>query len=165
MSDPTPRSRSILQFSVIVAVVGILATELLDTLRYTQEQTEKLVVESTIRNISAGLLAAVAERMFRGQDGRIRELLETNPVIWLEKPPAGYLGEFSSGPLEVPPGAWFFDQTSKELKYRPMLDRHLRIEASDGILRWKLDGEFTSGKADAQVDWVRVTVRTPYQWF
>jgi hypothetical protein len=164
MSDPTSRSRSILEFSIILVVIGVMVAALLDALHYTQEQTEKLVVESTIRNVSSGLLNAVAERMFRGQDGRIVELVGTNPVIWLEKPPAGYLGEFSSAPIDVPRGSWFFDQTSKELKYRPMHDGHLKL-AADGFLRWRVDGVSTTAMGGTRVDWVKVKVLTPYQWF
>jgi hypothetical protein len=145
VSDPTPRSRSILEFSVIFAVVGVLGSALLDGVHYTQEQTEKLVVESTIRNISTGLLSAMAERMFRGQDGQIRELVDSNPVIWLEKPPAGYLGEFPSAPANVPPGAWFFDRANKELGYRPNIDRHLKLEATDGTFRWRIEATQASG--------------------
>jgi hypothetical protein len=134
-------------------------------LRYTQEQTEKLVVENTIRNISTGLLNAMAERMFRGQDGRIQDLVDANPVIWLEKPPAGYLGEFPSPPPNLRPGAWFFDQINKELGYRPILEAHLRLEAKDGVLRWRVEGVTASGRAGTNVNWVSVTLLTPYQWF
>jgi hypothetical protein len=165
VSDPTPRSRSLLEFSVILAVIGLLASSLFEGLHYTQEQTEKLVVESTIRNISTGLLNAIAERMFHGQDGKIVELVGTNPVIWLEKPPAGYLGEFPSAQANVPPGAWFFDQASKELRYRPNIDRHLKLEAADGMFGWRVDGISASGGTGSKVDSVKVTVLTRYQWF
>lgn len=136
MSDPTPRSRSIFQYAVVLVVIAVVAAFLFNALYYAQEQTERTVMEATIRNMDSGLRMEVATRTMRGQEASIRELVGANPVQWLEKPPAGYSGICRR---ELAPGGWCFDAGTHEIVYRPRVDRHLEYrEAGRSELRWRV---------------------------
>lgn len=163
MSDPTPRSRSILEFSVIFAVIGSVSWFGLDRLRELQELGEKTAVEMTIRNVQTGLRYAMAGHLARGEDVRISEMAGSNPVQWLEMPPVGYQGECPV-PMQLPAGGWCFDAKQRELVYRPAVERNLKIDGGGQTLRWSikpLDGSRETGQVE------RVGVRSVilYRWF
>lgn len=135
MNDPTPRSRSLLQFSVALAVIGVLAAFLFDALYDVQEQAERTVMEATVRNMNSGLRLEAATRAMRGQEASIGQLVGANPVQWLEHPPAGYSGTCQ---LELAPGEWCFDAATHEIVYRPRVDRHLvYLQPGRQGLRWR----------------------------
>ena len=163
MNDPTPRSRSILEFTVIFAVIGSVSWFGLDRLRELQELGEKTAVEMTIRNVQTGLRYAMAGHLARGEDVRISEMAGSNPVQWLEKPPAGYQGECPA-PMQLPGGGWCFEAKQRELVYRPAVERNLKIDGGGQTLRWSikpLDGSRGTG----QVERVGVRSVTLYRWF
>jgi hypothetical protein len=97
MSDVTPRSRSLFQVSVAVAVIGVLAAALLNALHYVQEKAERTVMEATVRNMGKGLEIELQTRVIRGRPGSSRELVGANPIQWLESPPEGYGGSGRRG--------------------------------------------------------------------
>jgi hypothetical protein len=136
VSDPTPRSRSILEFSVILDVIGVAAAFFLDGFYYAQEQAERTVMEATVRNMNSGLRMEVATRIINGREATIGELVGANPVQWLENPPAGYSGTCQQ---ELVRGGWCFDTVDREIVYQPRVDRHLRyLEPVRPGLRWRV---------------------------
>ena len=136
MNDPTPRLRSMLQFSVALAVVGVVVVYLLDALYYALEQAERTVMEATIRNMDSGLRVEIATRTIHGQEASIGDLVGANPVQWLERPPVGYTGSCGR---ELLPGGWCFDAMTREIVYRPRADRHLAyLDPSGTGLRWRV---------------------------
>jgi len=136
VSDPTPRSRSIFQYAIVLVIIAVVAAFLLDALYYAQEQAERTVMEATVRNMDSGLKIEVATRVMRGQEASIRQLVGANPVQWLEKPPDGYAGICRQ---ELTPGGWCFDAATHEIVYRPRVDRHLEyLESGRPGLRWRV---------------------------
>jgi hypothetical protein len=136
MSDVTPRSRSLFQVSVAVAVIGVLAAALLNALHYVQEKAERTVMEATVRNMGKGLEIELQTRVIRGRPGSSRELVGANPIQWLESPPEGYVGSCGR---ELAPGEWCFDAASKEVVYRPRLAASLEFRtAGRRELRWRV---------------------------
>ena len=166
MNDPTPRLRSILQFSVALAVIGVLAAFLLDALYYALEQAERTVMEATIRNMDSGLRVELASRVIHGQEASIGELVGANPVQWLESPPPGYKG---SCQRDLAPGTWCFDAMTHEIVYRPRVDRHLEYhESSSSGLRWRVGSAADmagrrSGRP-ASAGAIRVFSTTSFAW-
>lgn len=160
-----PRLGKLLQFSLVVAIIGVLAAGLLNKLSQIQEKSEKVLVETTIQNVSSGLRSATADFMFHGQDARIKELVGTNPVLWLQKPPDGYLGECPATSGGPGPGVWCFDAGSRELRYWPKLDRNLKFQGASGGLRWRIDAAGSDPRGSGRVDWVEIVLLTPYIWF
>lgn len=128
--------QALLQFSVIVAVSGILWMLLLDSLRAIQEQSERTVMESTVRNMNSGLQFEIAARIMRGEEASLPLLVGNNPMIFLDKVPQDYLG---TCPAAIPPGAWCFDVGTREIVYRLRQDSNLAYPA-DGRreLRWRI---------------------------
>lgn len=165
-----------LEFQVVIAVMAVLALVVLERLQEIQEASEKTLVETTLRNISSGLRYAMAEDIIHGEEGRIAERAGSNPVRWLEHPPAGYVGEHPGLPAPLPHGGWFFDTTRRELCYLPLLDRHLVIAGGEHLLRWRIEssGEARDSSdsrdspdphAPVRVAAVRVAAVPAYRWF
>lgn len=166
MIDPTPRLRSLLQFSVVLAVIGVVAVFLLDSLYYALEQAERTVIEATVRNMDSGVRMQAATRVMRGEEASIRELVGANPVQWLDHPPEGYTGNCKR---ELVRGGWCFDPETHEIVYRPRVDRHLEYHGpgSSG-LRWRaastaeIAGRQSAGPAPAGA--IRVVSTTSFAW-
>jgi hypothetical protein len=123
------RGISRLEFALIVSLVGVLALALTNRLLETEREAERLEVALTVRNIGVGLKLAVSERIMHGQEERLAELLERNPVDFLDHQPRGY------GSAPGTPGRWQFDPDRRVLSYRP-----IRPEAFVGKaeLRWQI---------------------------
>lgn len=153
-----------LELILVVLLIALISGWLLHTLKFYQEVTEKTVVESTVANMRSGLRFKIADLMLKGNAAAQSELAGTNPVQYLESPPAGYLGELRS-PGSLPPGSWYFDQDKREVVYIPALKRHLQHEAysttGNARLRWQIRAEGNEGGGA----WVEVKLLTPYQWF
>ena len=125
------------QFSVIV-VVTILTVAGVAGLRDMRERLERAQVEATVRNLNSALQLEVAHRIAAGQEGSIAALAGMNPVPWLAAPPPGYLGEVALPPSQPAPGSWYFDRSSGELAYRPVLSAHLTGAGSPPLLKWRI---------------------------
>lgn len=121
---------------MVVGIIVLLAAVLLNALQYVQEKVERTVMESTVRNMASGLKMEISARVIHGQVASFRELIGANPVQWLENPPQGYTG--ICGPQRVP-GEWCYDGATREMVYRPRLDRNLEFRAA-GVreLRWRV---------------------------
>lgn len=120
------------EFLVVVALIGVLAAILLDRLITIQAEAERLAVSLTIRNMRTGLQLAIGERLMRGREDTLRELLSANPVTLLVRPPDGYVGD-AAAPAGA--GSWRYDASRGVLEYRPH-----RPDAFEGrtALRWRL---------------------------
>lgn len=77
------RGFSKLEFLVVLAILGVLAGSLLNRLIALEYETERLEVDLTLRHIDLGLKLAVGERIMRGEEARIAELAEANPLDFL----------------------------------------------------------------------------------
>ena len=157
-----------LEFSVILVVIGFIWLVALDRLHALQELGEKTAVEMTVSNMRSGVRWEMADRIMTGREASLVELAGSNPVRWLEKSPEGYLGEFAAPPERFPPGSWYFDVSSKELHYRPILVRNLQCQQCERIagevaLSWRIarSGNPMFGRGDT----VRIVAITPYRWF
>jgi hypothetical protein len=105
MSRNTERGGSKFEFAVVVAIIGILGGLLMNRLTEIELAAERLQVDLSIRNMRVGLSLAIGERLMRGEEDRLAELLERNPI--------DFLG--SSGKAE----GWRYDTASRLLVYRP----------------------------------------------
>jgi general secretion pathway protein G len=128
--------QALLQFSVIVAVSGILWMLLLDSLHAIQEQSERTVMESTVRNMSSGLQFEIAARIMRGEEASLPQLVGNNPMNYLENVPNEYIGACIG---ELLPDTWCFDAGSREIVYLPRQHKKLTFPSGDHReLRWRI---------------------------
>jgi len=112
------RGASLLEFGVAVAVVGILATILLQRLFYYQGEAERVAVEHTVANVRSALEFKVAQGKLPGGSIDLTILAEQNPLNLLKNKPANYAGEFfQPSDDDVGKGNWCFDRYDKSLIY------------------------------------------------
>ena len=112
------------------------------------------LVESTIKNMDAAIRLRQARFNAGGRPEEVLKLSEENPITWLERPPAGYMGETAGLDMsKVAMGEWRFDSTSKRLYYRPRLSKTLSVGGGgDRVLGWHVP----TG--------TNVLPVTPYRW-
>ena len=119
----TLRRLSRFEWTVIVAVIGVA----LASMAATEAQSERLAVTLTIRNIRTGLRLAVAEKLMHGEEDRMAELLDKNPLDFIEQPVDGSNNTW---------GDWRYDARHHELIYRPLIT----LAFDDGTaLRWRIE--------------------------
>lgn len=154
-----------LEISVALVVIGALVAALLEAVLRSEELAEKAMVDATVRNLRSGLRWRVAESMLRSGGDDLDTLAGSNPVRWLERPPAGYLGDFSPPPARIARGSWYFDGSTRELAYRPALAFHFEPEPGrPAEIRWRvraLRGGTTGFAAEGLV----LVETTRYRWF
>lgn len=156
------RGASKLELVLVCLMLSTLSFWLLHTFRFYQELTEKTVVESTIVNARSGLRLKIADLIIKETGDMQLKLEKTNPVLFLDMPPRGYLGEMRA-PGNLPPGSWYFDQDKAELVYIPDLIANLDIEGKgqkSPRLRWQI-----RANKGSVVQMVDVELLTPYEWF
>ncbi len=160
-----------LEFSLSLALLAAFAALLLAALLDAQATAERAAVDATIMNLKSALRLQVADRLVHGREGELREFPGSNPVRWLDKPPAPYLGEEWGPPAQAEPGAWYFDRRSGELVYLPRAVERFRREDGKGPeIRWRVRGlegnrGATAGKAGASAavpEGITIDITTPY---
>lgn len=113
------------EFAIVLAIFGILATLLLDRLVALEHDTERLEVSLTLRHIDIGLKLAIGERLMRGEEARIPELLQHNPLDFLDQQKVGAGGTASH---------WQYEPSSRILGYMP---RQPEAFAGQTRLEWR----------------------------
>lgn len=110
------------EFAVVLAIFGVLATLLLNRLVALEQATEQLGVELTVRHINTGIKLAVADAIMRGEEMRIAELIDENPLNFLApKVGAGETAQPDAANMGTAPtlAGWHYDKASRTLNYRP----------------------------------------------
>jgi hypothetical protein len=158
--------RALLQFSVIVTVSGIIWMVLLDSLHTIQEQSERTVMEATVRNMNNGLRFETAARIMRGEEASLPSLTGNNPMNFLENVPHDYIGACVG---TIPPGSWCFDARTHEIAYRPRQDRNLAYPPGGRReLRWRIASAAelagTKVSAGAAVGAITLVSTTSFKW-
>lgn len=116
-----------LQSAVFFLIVAALVLVLLRAMNEVEAQAERQAVELTLRNMRTGMQFAMAEALMRQRESDMAAWARSNPVRWLEVPPAGYRGECTVDERrDLPEGAWCFERESQELLFRPRNTKQLR---------------------------------------
>lgn len=123
MGEPAVWRKSVgatlLEFALLASVLGVLALILLDRMTYYQEWAEKANMEYTAAALKSALRMELSTLMVEGRmrDGSV--LAQQNPMTWLDRKPANYLGEFDGVPPDTQPrGGWYFDRSARVLVYQ-----------------------------------------------
>lgn len=159
------------EFLIRVTVVGLLAAFLLERFLYYQEYTEKTVMEATVINMRSGMRLRIAELMTENRSSEIGDLLKQNPIAWLERPPANYLGAFKTADLPEPAkDGWYFDIDKRELVYRLRLHRFFEGEGGEyPVVRFRVaakTGDVKEGSnAATRTEGVEIVMLNRYKWF
>jgi len=162
---PPQFGMSRLEFSVVAAVLSVLAGALLMASLYYEEMTESIVVQLTVRNMRSGMRYQIADRLIQGRTHELSAMVRANPVAWLDRSPEGYVGPVRHGDIgSLPKGSWFFDLDEQELGYIPKLSFHLSVERDRReILRWQVQALRSQVPSDVQG--LMLVPVNPYRWF
>jgi hypothetical protein len=137
MAPTLPKRGRLLEFALVVILIGTLGLFLLQALQDLQDESERLAVELTIRNMNSGLFLQQAERLTSGRENTLRELAGQNPVDWLRTAPAGYIGEQSCVAV-MAAGQWCWDKGQKVLYYFPQQKNWLKSARNLPWLTWRV---------------------------
>lgn len=148
-----PRRRaagaSQLEFGVFVAIVALLGGMFLQHALSYRDEAERAEVMQVAGALRTALQERVAELHLASREADIGALAGRNPMAWLERPPANYLGDYyAPGPGEVQPGNWYFDRANGTLVYLPRGGGHA---GGSGALRFRVEllAPRPSGQPDA----------------
>ena len=109
---------SLFESIALVVVAGVLIIVLLQQLVHYQAMAKSAVMEMTVENMRSGLRLRVAELMIANRNAEMADLLQQNPVTWLDAPPANYLGQLQQPDrAKLPLDSWYFDLGQHELVY------------------------------------------------
>ena len=131
-----PRARQ-LEFALAVIIIATVSAILIDRLHSLQEDAERLMVESTVRNINSGLMLHMATLVAAQRESELPGLAQKSPADWLERVPNDYR-EAPRCDHDLSPGAWCWEKPTKRLYYRPRLHDGLKIEGNMPFLVWTL---------------------------
>lgn len=153
------RGAGLFEFAVVAAVVALLAYLLVTGIDALQETSERVAFEQTVDSLEKALRYEASSRLARGATDT-RDLLEQNPVRWLQSPPAGYLGELPGRLADRQRrGVWYYDRSVGQLVYRPQRHNRFQTDAAVG-LEIRLRVESAEGGEPA----FRLRPARPYTW-
>ncbi|CAL62100.1 Conserved hypothetical protein [Herminiimonas arsenicoxydans] len=112
------RGFTLLELMVVACVVAVLATVLLNRVRFYQKAAEKTAVEQTVGVLQSALQLRVASLILSNRLGEAADLAQQNPMLWLAQKPNNYAGEyFDQLPEGDVSGRWYFDLKERTLVY------------------------------------------------
>lgn len=116
------RGFTLLELTLVVCVVALLAAFALDRLRDLEEQAEAAAAEQTLLALKSALRIRSAELIFANRWEDLARLPQQNPFDLLEETPGNYRGDYAGGRGEggggAPgSGAWYFDGGAHEVIY------------------------------------------------
>ncbi len=155
------------ELMVAVTIIGILATVAMGRLLYYRELAEKAAMDATLAATKMGLQIRLAELIATNRQMAAAELERGNPMLWLEKPPPDYAGEYRSPPS---PGHWYFAADAGQLVYAPRNTSYLQLRNEDkNEIRFQVrlyyDELNTAGVKVRSVTGVSLLSVHPYRWF
>jgi len=131
-----PKRGKLLEFSLAVVVIGICGHFLLAALWRAQGEAERVMVESTVRNVNSAVRMAQAQLIVQGREGEVPGLFAGSPARWLEAPPAEYVEVEREADVKHSPGRWVWVRQAGVLYYTPR-HREVLVAAENGALAWR----------------------------
>jgi general secretion pathway protein G len=130
------RGFTLIELTVVICIVAVLAAVLLERFQRLQELAEKTAMEQNLAAINVALTMKFAALVTAHRGREIKREVGANPVDLLARPPENYLGELvkvDAGSL--PRRSWYFDRDSGELVYIPGRSRFLTepLDATFGL--------------------------------
>lgn len=126
------------EFAVCIVVTGLLAGMLLGRLLEWRVQSERTAAYHVVGALRTALAVREAQLvMSAGRDAAFT-LSQENPMTWLIRRPANYLGEYySPDPATLRRGAWFFDRTDHTVNY--VLSSDTFSSETSKLLKFKVE--------------------------
>lgn len=152
---------------MVAVVLSVLLGVLLERLTFYQEAAERARFEATLQMYKTALQIRLAELILERREGEARTLEVENPTRWLSEKPTDYGGAY---PAQPEPGAWYFDESARELVYVANSARRLMVEPRNGMkqLRFAVkviyQNVFVSGRAIRGIAGIALQPAAEYRW-
>jgi len=112
------RGITLFGFAAVVTIIAILATVLLQRLKFYERQAEEVAALRMQADLRTVLYMKIARLRASGRDAEVAALAGQNPMNWLPEKPANYRGEFAAAAApRALPDSWYFDRTARNLVY------------------------------------------------
>lgn len=154
---------TLLELSVVCAVVALLAVVAFDRFRSFQEDAEVVMAEQVLGTLKNATRIRATELISGRRWDELRRMVGGNPFDWLEELPENYGGQLAG---EGRPGRWYFDAGRGAVVY---FVRHgERFESADHLpsMRFAVVGLDSEGNplTDGPFSWVGVRPEARYVW-
>ena len=138
-----------LELAVATVLAVLLVGVLLNSIISYQAEGERVAAKQLIGSLRTAFAVRSAQAIStRGEPGLLA-LAQQNPMNWLQRRPANYLGEYYSPRKEaLPRGNWFFDRRATTLVYLPAGQKSFSSEIQK-VLIFKVKLVRVSGPVDA----------------
>jgi type II secretory pathway pseudopilin PulG len=103
-------------FAVTLIIISVLATLLLYSLNRIQRNIETLTHEAELNNIRLAITENWVHKHARHEAVNVKDLVNTNPMRFINEVPKNYIGEKSAKPMDLY-SVWYFDTQKKQLVY------------------------------------------------
>lgn len=112
------RGFTLFELAVVVIIVGMLTSLLLVRLQSYQQDAKEAAVHHLIGTLRTSLNMKTSQLFVAKREHELQQVIEENPMSWLVRAPANYLGEYYSPEGDaLPADSWYFDRGKKELVY------------------------------------------------
>jgi len=166
------RGFSLIEFVVVVIIVGILAGFALSRMLPLIGSAQRIAFVQVEGQLKSALLLEAAERITRGESNTLLSLDASNPMDLLLQPPANYRGSVAALNAPIEQNTWIFDTSRRRLVYR--VGRYSSFEALEGPrdvvemqVRFAYRDRDADGVYDPGVDsfgGLRLDTVNPYIW-
>lgn len=138
MAPSRCRGATRFEFVVCVVVMGLLAGGLLGRLLEWRAQSERAAAYHVVGALRTALAARETQLVTAAGKDAALSLLQENPMGWLIRQPANYIGEYySPDPEMLRRGTWFFDRTDRTVNY--VLSSDTFSSKTSKLLKFKVE--------------------------
>jgi len=115
---PRTRGFTLLEFALTVLVAAAVSVFLMNRFAFYREQAELAATRQLVGALRTALHARAAQLQAGSQAEGLQALARDNPMNWLERTPANYLGEYDApDPEKIGRSGWVFDVRDKSIVY------------------------------------------------
>ncbi len=132
---------TLFELIIVIVLVGLLFLIASWRLLPLRGDAEAAHVATTVGALRSALGLEVTERIVEDSLDSAAELDRTNPMPLLAEVPGRYIGEVESAQeADIPPGSWYFERTSGQLRYRVRFPQYLAGPKREGPveLSWQV---------------------------
>lgn len=164
MNAGSARGISLFELAIVLCIASLVLVALSRRITRLQAEAEIVQMEYVVRALQGALLMDVATAIAGNRRHELRELIGTNPVARLPRPPANYIGELvDPEPDAIDGGSWYFDRGRRLLIYRVRNAAYFSTDlAGPARARFK----FTAVHSDPSesAEGLKLAPVEPYRW-
>lgn len=169
----TCRGGTVLETLLVLGLVAVLVLVALNRFVSVRVEAERVAMAGVVQALRAAALEQVLHSNVSGDRRNAAELKDSNPMLWLARPPLNYLGELAGpDPATIPGGQWYFDSASQLLVYRVDYEAYFdsplpgaaraRFKVGKDSADTERNGEGAAGTEEDQG--VTIKAVEPYTW-